>query len=88
MLFVDLILFTSKTKQPSEKLCHAQVLCKTNVLIQKRKSYDRISLLATVQRRNPFLTHLTPKLPSYRSLSIDLLCKSIEWFLYDDNFGV
>ena len=28
MLFVDLIFFTSKTKQPSEKLCHSQVLVK------------------------------------------------------------
>ena len=30
----------------------------------------------------------TPKLPSYRSQSIDLLCKLIYWFLYDGNFGV
>ena len=34
------------------------------------------------------LTHETPKLPSYRNQSIDLLCKSICWFLYDGNFGV
>ena len=26
--------------------------------------------------------------PSYRNQSIDLLCKSIEWFLYDGNFDV
>ena len=28
-----------------------------------------------------------PKLPSYRDQSIDLPCKSIDWFLYDGNFG-
>ena len=33
------------------------------------------------------LTHQTPKLPSYRNELIDLLYKSIEWFLYDGNFG-
>ena len=34
------------------------------------------------------LTSLTPELPSYRNQAIDLLCKSIDWFLYNDNFGV
>ena len=28
-------------------------------------------------------THLMPVLPSYRNQSIDLLWKSIDWFLYD-----
>ena len=28
------------------------------------------------------LTHSTPKLPSYKNQSIDLLWKSIDWFLY------
>ena len=28
-----------------------------------------------------------PVLPSYRNQSIDLLCKSIDWFLYDGNTG-
>ena len=27
-----------------------------------------------------------PVSPSYRNQSIDLLCKSIDWFLYDGNF--
>ena len=31
---------------------------------------------------------LTPKLLSYRNQSIDLQSKSIDWFLYDGNFGV
>ena len=31
---------------------------------------------------------LTPKLSSYGNQSIDLQNKSIDWFLYDDNFGV
>ena len=33
------------------------------------------------------LTHEVPVLPSYRSQSIDLLCKSIDWFLYEGNTG-
>ena len=27
-------------------------------------------------------------MPSYRNQSIDLQSKSIDWFLYDDNFGI
>ena len=27
-------------------------------------------------------------LPSYRNQSIDLLCKSIDWFLYEGNTGI
>ena len=42
---------------------------------------DRLQILLLI------LTHETPKLPSYRSQSIDLLRKSIDWFLYDGNFG-
>ena len=34
------------------------------------------------------LTYQTPKLPLYRKQSIDLLCKSTDWFLYDGNVGV
>ena len=29
----------------------------------------------------------SPKSPSYRNQSIDLFCKSVDWFLYDGNFG-
>ena len=29
--------------------------------------------------------HLVPVLPSYRNQSIDLLSKSIDWFLYEGN---
>ena len=35
-----------------------------------------------------YLIHSTPKLPPYRNQSIDLLCKSINWFLYGYNFGL
>ena len=31
------------------------------------------------------LTHQVPVLPSYRNQSIDLLCKSMDWFLYKGN---
>ena len=27
-------------------------------------------------------------LPSYRNQSIDLLCKSVDWFLYEGNTGI
>ena len=30
---------------------------------------------------------LTPNLPMYRKQLIDLICKSIDWFLHDGNFG-
>ena len=29
-----------------------------------------------------------PVLPSYRNQSIDLICKSIDWFLYESNTGI
>ena len=34
-----------------------------------------------------YLTHQVPVLPSYRNQSIDLLCESIDWFLYEGNTG-
>ena len=33
------------------------------------------------------LTHYMPVLPSYRNQSIDLMWKSIDWFLYEGNTG-
>ena len=33
------------------------------------------------------LTLKGPMFPSYRNQSVDLLCKSTEWFLYDGNIG-
>ena len=47
-------------------------------------------LLFSGKQSNSFhsLTHQTPKLPSHRNQSIDLQSKSIDWFLYDGNFGV
>ena len=33
------------------------------------------------------LTHKMPVFPSYRNQSIDFLCKSIDWFLYEGNTG-
>ena len=29
-----------------------------------------------------------PVLPSYKNQSTDLLCKSVDWFLYDGNTGI
>ena len=29
-----------------------------------------------------------PVLPSYRNQSIDLLCKPIDWFLYEGSTGI
>ena len=34
-----------------------------------------------------YLTHKVPVLPSYRNQSLDLLCKSIDWFRYAGNTG-
>ena len=34
------------------------------------------------------LTYQMPLFPSYRNQSIDLLCKSIDWSLYEDNTGI
>ena len=34
------------------------------------------------------LTLSRPMLPSYRNLSVDLLCRSTDWFLYDGNIGL
>ena len=34
------------------------------------------------------LTHEIPALPSYRNQSFDLLCKLIDWFLYEGNTGI
>ena len=34
------------------------------------------------------LKHFRPMLKSYRNQLIDLYCKSIDWFLYDDNIGL
>ena len=33
------------------------------------------------------LSHKVPVLPSYRNQLIDLLWKSIDWFLYEGNTG-
>ena len=33
------------------------------------------------------LNPLSVSVPSYRNQSVDLLCKSIDWFLYDGNTG-
>ena len=33
------------------------------------------------------LTPWRPMFPSYRNQSVDLLCKSADWFLYDGNIG-
>ena len=31
---------------------------------------------------------MVPMLPSYRNQSIDFLCKSFDWFLYEGNAGI
>ena len=47
--------------------------------MQGFKSNDVFSLIR--------LTHLVLVLPSYRNQSTDLLCKSVDWFLYESNTG-
>ena len=49
--------------------------------------HGMLSYLFLTHWFSTFLTHLTPKLPSYRNQSIDLHCKSIDWLPYVGNFG-
>ena len=46
-----------------------------------------ILLNKNINLNNITLTHSVPLLPSYRNQSIDVLCKSIDWFLYEGNTG-
>ena len=39
------------------------------------------------EESGPWLIYQLPELPSYRNHSIDLLCKSIDRFLYEGNTG-
>ena len=34
-----------------------------------------------------FFDELTTNVPSYKSYSVDLLCQSANWFLYEKNIG-
>ena len=54
-----------------------------------KKEFLKISqnLQESTCTRVSFLTHLTPKLPTYRNQSIDLQSKSNVWFLCNGNFG-
>ena len=69
----------------------------TRMHIQKREEFIGGDLVSTsdagewCKEKMLFkigINSLTPKLPSYRNQSIDLQSKSIDWFLYDGNFGV
>ena len=44
-------------------------------------------LFKTLVPRNDNRSFVPPKLTT-RYLTVNLLCKSIDWFLYDANFGV
>ena len=45
-----------------------------------------INIVVVVQGQTCF--YMMAKLPPYRNQSVDLHCKSIDWFLYDGNFGI
>ena len=34
------------------------------------------------------LTYFNPVLPLYRNYTTDVLCKSVDWFLYNGNIGL
>ena len=55
-------------------------------MILSAASYEPLFLLE--EHLSFTLTHYVPVLPSYRNQSIDLLCKSIDWFLYEGSTGI
>ena len=61
----------------------------TKVFIEKRKLSESISLEGFEKRWDTALASITANsvLLSYRNQSIDLLCKSVDWFLYEGNTG-
>ena len=65
---------------------HRQIAFKANDLNSAPKTYWSI-LKSFVNGRKILLTIYRPMFPSYRSQSVDLRCKSTDWFLYDGNIG-
>ena len=51
-----------------------------NILDRSDSTFTPILLFG-----EPLLTNKVAVLPSYRNQSTDLLCKSIDWFLYEGN---
>ena len=77
----------SQKKKTDIKLVVAGKLQVT--LTQKRYFLKKVASLSRKIRIDSLnLMPELPVLPSYRNQSIDLLCKSIDWFLYDGNFGI
>ena len=71
-----------------DRLCADKLSLNTNktkyVLFQSLKQHNSQSIQPSI-----CINSLNaPKLSSYRNQSIVLLCKSINWFLYDGNFGI
>ena len=60
-----------------------------NYLIVLSLSFFSRSLFSRIfVKRTNVLNSLNVKVAIFRNQSMDLLCKLIDWFLYDGNFGV
>ena len=55
---------------------------------QRKHVNQKTAIQIAIDLRDCYLTLTMPKLPPYRNQSIDLQNKSIDWILYDGNFGV
>ena len=75
--FIDLITpVISSTQIACDVMCVQHVIKKLkNLIFTVNSFFCRPSSHLTLSRRRPL---------SYRNQSIDLLCKSVDWFLYDN----
>ena len=67
--------------------CHEIWICKIkfDVLENKRNTWSKIKTFVLVLHMLSFRLTLSWRRPlSYRNQSINLLCKSMDWFLYDN----
>ena len=62
----------------------ALLIAKINLEVAPGSFSSILDKLLSFSMFNPLIARL-PVLPSYRNLSIDLLCKSLDWFLHEGN---
>ena len=72
---------TTRTKCETEMAIHS-----LNVTHLQERAYRRTDQEPKDERC--ILTFLIPMFPAYRNQSIDSQCKSIVWFLYEQNNGM
>ena len=77
------MLFPSNTFSPADTMSYKFNVKKVHVFKKICKDLSSISLIK-ILGLNVTLTLSWRRLLSYRNQSIDLLCKSMDWFLYDN----